>query len=60
MNKCKTLFNKGKIDDLGELIDNFNKDFSSIEYRFNFTLIDKNKETNKYLILSDVLSQKIA
>ena len=36
------LFNEGKINDLEELIDNCNKNTSSIEYKFNFTF-DKYK-----------------
>ena len=48
MNQYKTLFNEGKIDELEELIDNCNKNSSSIEYRFNFTF-DKYLYGNKQI-----------
>ena len=37
MNEYKTLFYEGKLDELDELIENCNKNSSSIEYKFNFT-----------------------
>ena len=37
MNQYKTLFYEGKIDELDELIENCNKNSTSIEYKFNFT-----------------------
>ena len=48
MKQYKTLFNEDKIDELEELIDNCNKNSSSIEYKFNFTF-DKYKYGNKQI-----------
>ena len=42
------LFNEGKINELEELIDNCNKNTSSIEYKFNFTF-DKSRYGNKQI-----------
>ena len=42
----KSLFKKGRIKDLEQLIDNFNKNSSSVEYKFNFTF-DKYRYGNK-------------
>ena len=44
----KTLFNEGKINDLEELIDNCNKNSTSVEYKFNFTF-DKYRYGNKQI-----------
>ena len=48
MKQYKTLFNEGKINQLEELIDNCNKNSSSIEFKFNFTF-DKYKYGNKQI-----------
>ena len=48
MNQYKSLFNNGKMNDLEELIDNCNKNSSSVEYKFNFTF-DKYKYANKQI-----------
>ena len=48
MNKYKSLFSEGKIDELEELIDKCNKNSSSIEYKFNFTF-DKYKYGNNQI-----------
>jgi len=45
MEKYKNFFNEGKFNELEELIDSYNKDSSSIEYKFNFTF-DKYKYDN--------------
>ena len=50
MNQYKTLFNEGKINELEELIDNCNKNSSSIEYKFILLLKNINMEINKYHI----------
>ena len=39
MNQYKMLFNKGKLSDLENLIENCNKESLSIEYKFNFTFL---------------------
>ena len=48
MNQYKTLFNEGKVNELEELIDDCNKNSSSVEYKFNFTF-DKYKYGNKQI-----------
>ena len=48
INKYKTLFDEGKINELEELIDVCNKNSSSLEYKFNFTF-DKYKYNNKHI-----------
>ena len=48
INKYKTLFDEGKINELEELIDDCNKNSSSLEYKFNFTF-DKYKYNNKHI-----------
>jgi len=45
MEQYKNFFNEGKFNELEELIDKYNKDSSSIEYKFNFTF-DKYKYDN--------------
>ena len=44
----KTFFNEGKINELEELIDNCDKNSSSVEYKFNFTF-DKYRYGNKQI-----------
>ena len=48
INQYKTLFNEGKINELEELINDCNKNSSSIEYKFNFTF-DKYKYDNNQI-----------
>ena len=48
MNKYKTLFNEGKVNELEELIDTCNKNSASVEYKFNFTF-DKYRYGNKQI-----------
>ena len=48
MNQYKSLFNDGKLNKLENLIDNCNKNTSSIEYKFNFTF-DKYRYGNKQI-----------
>ena len=43
----KKFFNDGKLNELEELIDNYNKDSSSIEYKFNFTFDKYKYDDNK-------------
>ena len=45
MEQYKKFFNEGKFNELEELIDKYNKDSISIEYKFNFTF-DKYKYDN--------------
>ena len=48
INQYKYLFEEGKFNELEELINNFNKNSSSIEYKFNFTF-DKYIYGNKQI-----------
>ena len=58
MEQYKKFFNERKFNELEELIDNYNKDSSSIEYKFNFTFDKYKYDNNKMSFIIRCIDNK--